>query len=105
MKKKPCSHLPGTLVRQRLGIGDELIIGYIILPMAYIRLFARSIYVNVLTLSIILYYVRKLKNIVFKKMTLTCSGLICLIENKVSSVTINHLACVISILVFRKDLS
>ena len=42
---------------------------------------------------------------VFMKMTLTCSGLICLIENKLSNVTMKYLICVISILVLRKDLS
>ena len=72
--------------------------------MAYIPLFARSIYVNVLTPSIILYYVRKLTSMVFKKMTLTYSGLICLIENKLLNVTMKYLKCVISTLVFRKDL-
>ena len=41
---------------------------------------------------------------VFMKMTLTCSGLICLIENKLSNVTMKYLICVISILVSRKDL-
>ena len=66
-------------------------IGYIILPMAYIRLFARSIYVNVLTRSIILYYVRKWKNMVLMKMALICSGIICLIENKLSNVTMKYL--------------
>ena len=39
-------------------------------------------------------------NMVVMKMTLTCSGIICLIENKMT-----YLKCVISILVFRKDLS
>ena len=41
---------------------------------------------------------------VFMKMTLTYSGLICLIENKLLNVTMKYLKCVISTLVFRKDL-
>ena len=45
------------------------------------------------------------KNMVFIKMTLTCSGLTCLIENKLSNVTMKYLICVMSILVFCKDLS
>ena len=77
---------------------------YIILPMAYIPLFARSTYVNVLTPSIILYYVRKWTSMVFMKMPMTYSGSICLIENKLLNVTMTYLKCVISTLVFRKDL-
>ena len=48
--------------------------------------------------------VRKWTSMVFMKMTLTYSGIICLIENKLLNVTMKYLKCVISTLVFRNDL-